>query len=241
MDIQEIRAEAISLGPTVLGTPAAFSLQGSAQLADGAGSIELQAERIDGRFGTLTMAAGYSNETDVLSLDVLLDEAPDGIAANALKLQGKPSVRLAISGDAPLSDFTARIDLQTDGVQRVTGQVSLATLPDRAATEGDAAATGPIRQFTASLSGDVAPLFAPDLAPFFGDAVALHVEGQSQPDGRVQISSLFAETAALRISGQLDLAADEVPEREAIRVRSSPVDDIETSVRSSSESAPAGK
>ncbi len=212
VDIKKINAGAIALGSSILGTAATLSLDGSAALSGGAGKVDFQASRIDGPTGTFRIAAGYSNETQVLDLDILLDEAPDGIAAHVLKLEGRPAVRLAIAGSAPLSEFEATLDLQTDGVRRVSGQVTLASVPDDTADENQTDRP-PARKFSASLSGDVAPLFAPALTPFFGDSVALSVDGLRLPDGRVRISSLSAETAALRLGGSLDLAANGLPER----------------------------
>lgn len=208
VDIKKIAAGAITLGPKVLGTAATLSLDGSAVLSGGAGKVDLQANRTDGRSGSFKIAAGYSNETQVLDLDVLLDEAPDGIAANVLNLQGRPSVRMAIAGSAPLSQFEATIDLQTDGVPRLNGQVRLASVPD-----ADQPDLPPAREFSAALVGDVAPLFSPSLAGFFGENISLSVSGLRLPDGRVQIASLSAETAALSLGGSLDLAANGLPER----------------------------
>lgn len=208
VDIRKISAGAITLGPQVLGAAATLSLDGSAVLSGGAGKVDLQAKRTDGRTGSFTIAAGYSNETQVLDLDVLLDEAPDGIAANMLNLQGRPSVRMAIAGSAPLSQYEATIDLQTDGVPRLNGQVRLASVPD-----SDQPGLPPAREFSAALVGDVAPLFAPSLAGFFGENISLSVSGLRLPDGRVQIASLSAETAALSLGGSLDLAANGLPER----------------------------
>ena len=212
VDIEKIYAGSIALGAPVLGTAATLSLEGSANLSGGAGEVDFRANRIDGPAGTFRIAAGYSNETQVLDLDILLDEATGGIAAHVLKLEGEPSVRLAIAGSAPLSEFAATLDLQTDGVQRISGQVALASVPDETADESQTDRP-PARKFSASLTGDVAPLFAPELTPFFGDSMALSVDGLRLPDGRVRISSLLAETAALRLGGTLDLAANGLPER----------------------------
>lgn len=212
VDIKKISAGAVALGPSVLGTAATLSLDGSATLSGGAGKVGVQANRTDGPAGSFRIAAGYSNETQVLDLDILLDEAPGGLAAHVLKLEGRPAVRLAIAGSAPLSEFEATLDLQTDGIRRVSGQVTLASVPGDTADQGQAERP-PARKFSASLSGDVAPLVAPALTPFFGDSVALSVDGLRLPDGRVRISSLSAETAALRLGGTLDLAANGLPER----------------------------
>ena len=210
VDIRKISAGAITLGPGVLGIAATLSLDGSATLSGGSGQLNLEANRLDGPTGRFAIAAGYSNKTNALDLDVQLEEAPDGIAANLLNLQGRPSVRMSIAGTAPLSRFEARLELATGGVQRVSGQVTLMRAPSSAPDSGQPA---PAREFSARLSGDVAPLFAPALAPFFGENITLSVDGRSLTDGRLQISALTAETAALRISGKLDLAANGLPER----------------------------
>jgi translocation and assembly module TamB len=205
VNLGAIRAGVIELGPELLGTAAELSLAGSANLSGGTGALNLSLSRIDGQKGEVTLATSYSNTDKVLALDLLLDEGKGGLTAGLLSLYQDPAVRLSINGTGPMSDFTADIDLTTDAVQRLSGQVKL--------TSSTVTETAGAQHFAASLSGDIAPLLEPRLAPFFGSDVALDLSGQRLPDSRIKLDTLSVDSAALSLNGQLDLAPDGMPER----------------------------
>ncbi len=60
-----------------------------------------------------------------------------------------------MQGQGIISDFAADIRIATDGVDRLSGQVTLA--------ENDGT-----QNFTAQLGGNPAPLFLPEHSAFFG-------------------------------------------------------------------------
>lgn len=204
--VDTISAGRLSLGEPLFGAAAEVSLAGSMQLADGEGEASLSITRIDGPEGELTMTGAFANETRMLTLDLLVSEGADGIAANLIGLPGKPAITLAASGTGPIDDFRADIALSSERQPRLRGFVQLQS---QAETPDDT----PRRSFRAELGGDIAPLFLPDYQTFFGPSVQLVVEGARAPNGELQLSQLDLQTRALSISGGLVVSSQGVPQR----------------------------
>lgn len=205
INIGALEAARIVLGPTVLGQPVEGRLEAALSLNGGQGQGQLTLERTDdGPDGVIDLAASYANVGQQLQLDLTAREDAGGLAATMLGIPAAPSALLTIAGAGPLDDFAAKVGLETDGVSRLSGQVTLKGVKDAGTA------------FAADLSGDLAPLFLPDYAAFFGDAVGLVVDGTRAADGRLDLSDLSLTTRALRLKGQLALAADGVPERFAL-------------------------
>ncbi|MGL5008706.1 MAG: translocation/assembly module TamB domain-containing protein, partial [Paracoccaceae bacterium] len=200
VSIDRVAADRITLGPALLGQPVEGRLEASAQLVGGEGQANLTLERTDGTLGTLALTGDYSNATGNLNLDLRADEAAGGLAATLLDLPGQPAVQASISGSGTLADFTADIDISTDGITRLAGDVTLAQ-PDQTQT------------FAANLSGNPAPLFLPAYAAFFGEDVALRVEGSRSPTGQTDLSTLQIDTRALTLGGSVSIAPDGLPLR----------------------------
>lgn len=199
--IGQLRADRVVLGAPLIGQEVTLSMSGALELAGGSGSAALTVLRTgEGPEGRLALDAGYKAETRRIRLDLLLEEGPGGLAASLLGLPGTPAVTLAVAGTGPVADLTTEIALSTDGVRRLAGTVDLTT-------ENGA------RRFTATLSGDVAPLVAPDLRAFFGAGVELVAEGQRSAAGRIDLTQLSLETAGLSLDGSLALAPGGWPER----------------------------
>jgi translocation and assembly module TamB len=202
VNIGQIRADQIILGDAVLGTEISGQFAASAALSGGQGTIDLTLERTDdGPDGLIALQAGYANTTGELRLSLTAEEAAGGIVAGLLDIPGAPALGLRIEADDPLSDFRADLNLTSDGQERLTGFVVL-----KGENEAGTA-------FSADLSGDLAPLFLPDYAEFFGDAIALQAEGRREASGRLDLSRLGLETRALVLNGSLVMAADGLPER----------------------------
>lgn len=205
VDIGALAAERIVLGAAVMGQPVEGRLDAALSLIGGEGQGRLTLTRTDdGPDGVIDLGASYANAGKRLMLDLSAQEDAGGLAVTLLGLPGAPQALLTIKGAGPLDDFAADVALQTDGVSRLAGLVTL--------KGQEAGATG----FAADVSGDLAPLFLPDYAAFFGDAVGLVVAGSRAADGRLDLADMALTTRALRLQGQLVLAADGVPERFAL-------------------------
>ena len=209
VNIGKVAAERLSLGPTVLGQPIEARIEAALSLDGGEGSAQLALDRMDGGPpGKVALTASYANGSRVLALDLQATEGAGGIAATLMGLPGTPAVDLTIKGTGPLDAYTADLRLTSDGAERLAGQVTVG-IPGPDAAQGDT-------RFSADLGGDLAPLFAPDYAEFFGPDVGLTATGVKAADGRLDLSAFRVVTRALDLGGSLQLAADGLPERFAI-------------------------
>lgn len=213
IQIDRVATQRVVLLEPFYGTAATVSINGSVSLVGGSGSADLQVLRIDGGGdGTMSLDADYSDDTGILNLDFLLTESANGVAANALRIPDRPSVRLALNGNAPWDDFTAAIALETDGVERLAGQFKTFA--------SDAVADNEIhRRFSTDIAGDVAPIFAPQYRDFFGDDVLLSLAGTTRLDGSLNIDRLQINAGEIGLGGSLELDADRVPTRMALQGR----------------------
>jgi translocation and assembly module TamB len=221
ISIGELRADEVVLGAPLFGRAAEVRLLGAAQLANGEGSAELSIIRIDGEEGALSLEGSYDNVSEVLDLDLELSEGADGILANLIGLPGKPSLALTAKGTAPLSDYRAQITLETEGQERLSGEISLANVVEDPSTAlpqaPDPKATTPqeelplTKRFSLDISGDITPLFDPEYRSFFGPNVSLIANGERAPDGAIDIHALQLSAKALNISGALSLSPESIP------------------------------
>lgn len=199
VNIAEMRIDRAILGEPVIGVAAELSFNGSAQLANGAGEAKLALERLD-QPGTFTVEGAFDNATRVLALALDLAEPEEGIAANLLGMPELHSIELQVTGEDPIDDFEATINLATDGQERLNGTVTL--LMD------DAGAAS----FALDLGGDIAPVFIPEFSEFLGNEVALQARGARDADGALRLEQLRLEAAALLVTGSARIGADGWPQ-----------------------------
>ena len=210
VELGRIQAKQIKLGAPVIGQALTASLSGSIALANGEGSMRLEAQRSDAVKGRISIDAGFTNATRQLTLDLLFDEAAGGVAAQLLGLPGAPAITLAIAGDAPLEDYTADIVLSTDGQRRLVGSVALQLAdPDVPGSS----------TFAAKLEGNLAPLFPAEYQPFFGETVSVLAEGKRAASGRMELSTLDLRTNAFELTGKAALLPGGLPERADLNLR----------------------
>ncbi|WP_233493519.1 translocation/assembly module TamB domain-containing protein [Ruegeria atlantica] len=215
IEISEIRVDELSLGEPLIGVAADLSVTGNLSLADGALDTNLDVTRLDRAGDEIKLAAGFQNSTSEINLDLQVNEASGGLISTALNIPDSPPIGLTAKGAGPLSDFTADIGLSSDNQMRVTGHVQLQ------AAEGSAA-NG--IAFTADLNGDLTPFLAEDVDPFFGPKSRLYVDGQTKPEGAMDISDLELTTQALDLKGELQLAEGGTLQLAALQGRITPPD-----------------
>ncbi|WP_174822696.1 translocation/assembly module TamB domain-containing protein [Ruegeria lacuscaerulensis] len=215
IEIGEIRVDELSLGEPLIGVAADLKVTGNLSLADGTLDTNLDVTRLDRAGDEIKLTAGFQNSSREINLDLQVSEASGGLISTALKIPDSPPIGLTAKGAGPLTDFTADIALSSDNQQRVTGQVRL-----RAAESGAADGIA----FTADLGGDLTPFMAEDLDPFFGSRTRLFVDGQTKPEGALDISDLELTTQALNIKGELHLDEGGTLQLVALQGRITPPD-----------------
>ncbi|WP_347311722.1 translocation/assembly module TamB domain-containing protein [Defluviimonas sp. SAOS-178_SWC] len=211
VQIGSIHANRVVLGEALFGAAAEVTLDGTMQLERGEGSADLSVSRIDGRDGRVSLTGSYANATRKATLDLLVAEEADGIAANLIGLPGTPSIELAVHGAGVIDDFRTDIALTTDGAPRMKGTVTLlATATDGAAPE---------RSFSAVLGGDIAPLLLPEYQDFFGTDVTLEADGRRAPTGQLDLTRLVLGSRGVDVTGRLSLAPGGLPLQAALTTR----------------------
>lgn len=201
--IDKISAARVEIGEPVLGVAALVAVDGGLRLENGEGSAELKLDKLDAP-GGISLAAGYSNVTGVLALDLAMTEGPDGIAATLLGLPGHPAVDFSLKGEAPITAFAGDIRLATDGAERLSGRITTSQAED--------AEAGTL-QTVLDVSGDIAPVFLPEYQPFFGPDVRLAATATSFPDGRFTLNGMEISAAAIQLAGAVEIGPDRLPDR----------------------------
>jgi translocation and assembly module TamB len=197
VDIADLGAARIVLGDSLLGEPVEGRLTSNLSLSgDGQGSGQFVLERTDGPVSRIALTAGFDNATRNLTIDLTAEEGQGGLAARAIGLPGAPSVLLAVQGEGPLDAFSADLSLQTDGQDRLAGRISTTGAGDGATA------------FDADLSGNLAPLFLPDYAAFFGDSISLIAQGTRSADGALTLPRFGLMARTITLDGAVDVAAD---------------------------------
>ena len=203
IEINRIAAENVQIGAPVFGAEAQVSLDGALSLVSGDGAANLAIERRDG-IGALRLEASYGNASEQLALNFSLQEAEDGIFVNLVGLPGAPSIDFSVTGDAPVTDFTANIRLATDGADRLSGTISLNKTEDET------------QRILADIGGDIAPILAPAYQPFFGDAIDLVAEARIAPTGEISVPEFQLNAEAISLFGALELGSDRLPRKIAV-------------------------
>jgi len=205
VNIGELRADRVVLEAVVTGHErSVLSLNGAMQLAGGEGNARFEAQRIDEKEGEFRFSGNFDNASRNLTLDLLLSEGREGIAAALLGIPGQPSMALSIAGAGPINDFEADIQLATDGEERVTGTVRMT----------DAQPQGDLPEglhFIADIAGDLRPLMVADMHPFFGAESRLRAQGARTTDGAISLYELTFNTRTMRLVGRADLDASGLP------------------------------
>ncbi|QBY02029.1 hypothetical protein E2K80_15895 [Rhodophyticola sp. CCM32] len=198
--IDHTAIDRVEIGAPVLGQDLAFTVEGTATLADGAADAALQLERLDGPLGRFRLTAGFENETRSAVIDMLFEEEAGGLAASLLGIPGAPSLSLSVDGQGPLTDFAAGFALETDGEPRLTGDLDIA--------QSDSG----VQTIALDMSGDVTAIVLPQYRDFFGPDVSLIARVTQDATGVLTADPLHLETAAIALDGQVVLNAARQPE-----------------------------
>lgn len=198
VNLATLDVDSVKLGQPVLGQAAEFAVEGSANLAAGSGKATLDIDRVDGG-GTFDLIGSFEADRRFLSLALDLQEPKGGITAQILELPGLPSIALNVAGEGPLDDFVTEIRLETDGRERLAGEITLTGTEDES--------TG----FAADIGGDLAPVLAPQYRDFLGSEIRLKAQGARAPDGGVRLDQLTLKAAALNLEGRADVNAEGWP------------------------------
>lgn len=201
IEIGRIAADRIVLAPAVLGQSVTGWAEASASYGETGLTFDLQLERTgEGPAGTLSLQADYDAAQGILTAALQAREDAGGIAARLLGIPNAPATELRISGSGPVDRFAADLALETGGLRRLGGTLTLL------------GRQGGGQDFALDLTGDLAPLVQPQYRALLGDQVSLSAQGARLSDGRTRLDNLALTAGAGHLRGSLALAPDGLPE-----------------------------
>ena len=193
--VERLTIDEVVLAEPVVGTPARFTVDGAARLADPSSGLEarLTVERTDDRPGSLRLALVYLPEEDRVSVDLTVEEPAGGVIAQALALPGAPAVQVDLAGNGTLEAWQATLRAQAGDDARADLDATVRTTD---------AGTDLNVQGTAAF----AALLDSALAPLVDGGVDLSVAATRRPDGSLSIAEaeLTARAGTLQLSGTVD-------------------------------------
>ncbi|MEO0711890.1 MAG: translocation/assembly module TamB domain-containing protein [Pseudomonadota bacterium] len=191
IDLAEISQ--IDIAESVLGEVITAEFSAAISLISGSADIDLSLVRRDATEGEVQLQAAFDASTREADVNLRVFEGPGGLVSQALGVPGDPSMGVGLTGAGPLSEYTAEFSLETDGAQRLTGQVMTTTTEDTT------------QSFDLALSGDLTPLLTGDAVSFIGDNTDLRAQATRAPDGALSLTELSLRSGALSLDGDLNL------------------------------------
>ncbi len=195
IQIAALAFDRIAFEQPVFGQAAELSLNGSLDLASGKLTTDLDIKRLDGPGGALTLAAGFSNETRQLDVDLDLQEPEGGIVATLLRIEGTPAIHLTAKGSGPLDDVAVTVALDAGAERIIDGRVALKT---------DDTGLG----FDVDFTGALSPLVPQPYRDFFAGDSKVRVAGVSKAAGGLRVSDITISGAVLDLTGNLETGSD---------------------------------
>jgi translocation and assembly module TamB len=207
--LERLAVDRLHLGAPLLGgEDAALGVTGSARLGSGAGNLaaELEARRIDGREGTVTLDLAVLPETNGLDLSLLASEPQGGLVARLAGLPGAPPVDVRLDGDGTLADWRGRLTASAGEGLSLNADLGVA-----GADEG--------HRVTVAATGGADALLPEDVRPLVGSSPRLDLAALVPSEGPIGIETarlaLAAGTASVTGSlapeeGRMDLAFEAV-------------------------------
>ncbi len=182
----QLQVPLVVFGEELFGLAAQISVGGRMSLSGGALDTALQIQRLDGPGGQFDFTASYANQTQVLGLDLSLNEPENGLVANLLGIEGRPPIAMTLKGSGPIATLDLALTMDAASQRVLEGTTSL-----RQAQDG-------IR-FTADVGGPIANIIPARFRSFFGADTRLQTAGTARTGGGLTLDSLTLNSAALSV------------------------------------------
>ncbi|MEH6646641.1 translocation/assembly module TamB domain-containing protein [Sulfitobacter sp.] len=202
IDIKAITIAQVNLGAPLVGEAVQLQMNANATLNDDGLDLAFKANRTDSKRGVFGLTAVLASGADTLDLLLELTEDEGGIVSTLLEIPENPSVVLTVKANGPLNDLTTDLKLDTDGQERLAGQVQLIT-------QGNA--SDPDRRIIADISGDITAVVVPQYRAFFGPDVSLTADALIEAGGAIALEAFDLKAAAVDLSGRLLLSDKKWP------------------------------
>lgn len=202
VNINAITITQVNLGAPLVGQAVQLAMNANATLNDAGLDMAFKANRTDGKRGDFDLTAVLSRNANTLDLLLALSEQEGGIAASLLNIPDTPSVDLTVAAQGPLDDLKTDLKIDTDGQERLAGQVQLVT-------QGDA--SDPDRRIIANIGGDITAVIVPQYRDFFGPDVRLTADALIEAGGAITLEALDLKAAAVDLTGRVRLSEQRWP------------------------------
>lgn len=202
VNINAITITQVRLGAPLAGQAAQLGLTAKATLNDDGLDLAFESSRTDGKRGEFALTAVLSRDANTLDLLLELSEEEGGLVSGLLNIPDTPSVDLTVQANGPLDDLTTDLKLDTNGQERLAGQVQLIT-------QGDAA--DPDRRIIANIGGDLTAVIVPQYRDFFGPDVRLTADALIEAGGAIAVDAFDLKAAAADLTGRLRLSDEKWP------------------------------
>ncbi|EKF20910.1 translocation/assembly module TamB domain-containing protein [Nitratireductor pacificus] len=195
VNLAKLEIPSARFGEDVFGLAAELSLDGALKIDGGALDTRFDIQRLDGPGGAFKLAAAFANDTQILDLDLTLDEPADGVVANLLNVEGRPPLKLTVAGSGPLSELDVKLALEADGVPAFGGTARFRQRDDGLG-------------FSTRLAGTISRLLPTQFRDFFGAGTTITANGVSKSAGGMLLENLEVSSAALRLEAAAETGSD---------------------------------
>ncbi|WP_298861608.1 translocation/assembly module TamB domain-containing protein [uncultured Sulfitobacter sp.] len=203
IDINTLNVAQLTLGETLVGQTVALQMTASARLNDEGLDVAFEANRTDGKRGVFDLKTTLSREQDMLSTLLTLSEEEGGIVSALLNIPDNPSVDMTVRTSGQLSDLLTELKLDTNGEERLAGEVQLIT---------QGRTSDPDRRVLATIGGDITAVILPEYQDFFGPKVSLQADALIEASGAIAVDTFDLKAASVDLTGQVRLSNEKWPE-----------------------------
>ena len=203
IDIEALNIAQLTLGEALVGQAVELQMNARATLNDDGLDVAFKANRTDGTRGVFELTTKLSRDEDILETLLQLSEDEGGLTSTLLNIPDNPSVELTVKTTGPLNDLVTDLKIDTNGEERLAGEVQITT-------QGDA--SNPDRRIVADIGGDLTAVVLPQYRDFFGTNVSLKADALVEASGAIAVDSLDLQAAAVDLKGSLRLSDETWPE-----------------------------
>lgn len=197
---KEVAVARLELGEALVARAAVLSLNGSFVAGiDGSVAARLDAQRTDGRVGTLTAAIDRANLSAPFAIDIQLSEDADGVIVGLMGRRTGPGFTLAAKTAIKGEQVDGSLSLASNGAAHFSGTFALSP----------ASETG--EHLVLKGDGDLAELVPPEYADLLSGPINVAVDADwsrvaDQPLPRISIRQGTVTTANVRAEASGSLA-----------------------------------